>query len=1644
MKKKITLISILILLILIGILMNIKGLKVLAVDANNVQKAVESVGKIKDGEIDPDSYNYNLSEDDFDTKTTDYTNDRHKNPTRAGYQIYCIEQGNKADVFLGSYSKEAIEDIEGPHVADEFNSCLKSKYGKYDKKYSTTFFIHNRTEDLPASEAYVVSEAPIGKYSTEKQEAIWYLKGQWSGRKSALMQEAEDYEKFDEEVRKNDGLNPTDKTNLDEVTTKVDQNNKTYIVGPFSVEYTEGTYGNITFGGISDMKIIGYNIQGQVVNDNISISKIILNNKENALDFFKPDATLKVDETSQCYPKSGEKFQIKFDDPNKGLDINDQNRIVSISVKIKFEYMLANGKASIYDGYKYYVEVDHPDHDYFIIDGIKKYVCSLDCNVSTIGKQPIMSADAIRTLYEQEIVIGGEPTSEIPPEPPEPPKPSIDITMNLGGYVWEETLQGKESLADGKRTSSDKKIKNAKVTLYDETGKLVRIVPIKEDSDQDIMHHINSTLTDEEGYYQFNGLDAMRKYYVQFEYNGQTYLPTEYSKPQYNTTEWKESSKATELASDRNNFDGRFKEIGSYPKNYPSSNSLNISGLVEGYNTTFTQLELMGYVLQDNGKYEQVNTQLIDGFKYDENGLQTNTYEEGIISKKIREFINTNQSFPDATQMKNIYSQIANNNEETWKKLQFIEDCKIVSYTGNVMNQTTKDLYPYYTKFCVNSIKGAKGRGSELTYNESDVVIGGVTYKPIYSGQYFINLGLWRRQEFDMALKKDVYKAALKINNKTVVYNYDKRKVENGGTNNASGNDNNTSWDINVRMSDYNSYYGLSYNRELYETDYLFKTPGGIAEDHPGNPLEVFVTYKITVRNQSMSIMGQIKEVVDYYDKDYEYREDLSWVTYNNNTINEDQYYKAIETENLSAITNAKNIQSSNNSVYGKSTESDIVGNEYNAIYINGLSNKKLATGESAYIYLTFQVRKENGRVILDGGDYATSDTPKENLAEINGYLTYYKDGTKLPNGVTKNSNNPAGLIDRDSNPGNLVTADLQGDKYEKNFEDDTDRAPSLRIIIDNEAIRKANGTVWEDKRDNNVEGAMVGNGIRDDEEIGVNGVTVQLIEKCTNGTEYIWKETSTANGGKYNFEEYIPGDYIVRFQYGNTEATALPSSNGGANVTSYNGQDFKSTLYQTGIKQDGKTDLDGRYQGYINTEKQNETGNYNSEKGKPKDDTFGYNIYASDSNPNNYSDAKDIWSIRNNVINYSKDNVTNHKAEVLASPYSKDESLYGELIDNTKMTAETGIIVVEFEYDRQQTDGIRDTVNNSSNSSQNYVGSEDEQEDNRRNSRYNLNNIDFGLVERPKAQLEIDKSVANVKVTLANGSILFDINEAANNALWKDHKEYSIDDNKDKNGMYNYYYGTDHRYAYRTEIDKIVKDTDRGLIQLTMDEELMHGATIQITYTIKVTNVGEIDYVDDATKDFYYKGNTSGISVVTTTANQLVDYVQNNLQFDASNKVNSQDRWSVINVNDLTAHQEVNSDLVNKRWEEQLHKFNTIIQTDSLSENLVPGQEISKTLILSQLITPENEEDDLTYGNMVEIVKTSNTAGRRMAYSVVGNENPLAEEPSEVDTSIAEKVVILPPFGALRIIYIVGAVVAIILVAGIILIKKKVLNNKS
>lgn len=1611
------------------------------------------------------TYGYNLCGDFECTNIIGAEN----NPHNPGYQIYCIEHGQPADIMLYDLTKAAAESYNGYSWT---KSCGTDETPLKGKK-STTFYTTRSHGNLSPALAYIVSSS--SSYSDEKQNAIWNALGQ-GGIAQPLNQEAKNYEDYAKKVE-GKGLNPTDKTNLNDVTAKINQTTQEYIVGPFQIDYTNGKYGNIAFSGISNMTVIGYNKEGKEVKNNIKVKKIFLNDKVTGKvqtgvvpEYFEPDST-KVDRTKQVYPEPGQKFNIMFEDPNAGLSKNDPNRIASISIKVKFKYMIATGEKVEFNGWKYTVEVSSRtkvhkhSYSYPVIEGWDennkpiwgvetRYRPCFDTTYTYYlvknSKQAVMCADAIRTLYEQEIVIGKDGDR-------------VKLTMDLGGHVWEDGVASKETKADGVSNTTgdnvDKPLKNVKVTLYTSDGEVASLLSDSTEegiTNDQLMHRINPTYTDEDGNYLFEGLDSMKKYYVRFEYNGQIYLPTEYLNTAngkqssvsamvnaglYNTDDWKVTSKGTETVDDRNNYDKNFEEIGSYPENYNSSNSLGKTG---NKNATFSQKDLMGYTLDRDGKYKQTGEQLIDGYLYSEDGLQTTDYKEGIISGKVRDYIISNKKFPDTEAMKTIYSDIAGDNLETWRKLQFIEDCQISSYTqpqgGN------RDLYPVYDQFRINHAinnvvyKTAK-EAQDGNYDTKTEVLDGVTYRPIYPGQFFVNQGLWRRQEFDNALWKDAYRAVMKINNKTVVYKYDTR------------DDDEKYWDINVRMSDYDAYYNTGYNREVYKTDYEY-SPKDLK--HPGAELEIYITYKITVRNQSQSVMNQVKEVVDYYDKDYTYRDDLSWVTYigdnKKNTVKDKEYYNAMVAEDVSKIANARPTKSSTTSKYGKNTHSDIEKN-YNSVYVKGLEDKKLGTGETAYIYLTFQVNKENGKVILDD-----ESSPKMNYAEINGYTTYYGKGTMLPNGISKGPEDIAGLIDIDSNPGNLVQSDLDDkDRYERNFEDDTDRAKALRIVIDEEAVRKANGTVWEDERTVKAGDSVIGDGIRQDKETKVQGVTVQLVEKTIDGKEYIWQETTTDVEGHYSFEKYIPGDYIIRFYYGNDIATTKIKGNGdytagGQNDTSYNGQDFKSTTYQKGMTQPNYTDESNHYTGYKNVTTQNETG------------TYGYDIHAADNNKNNVSDAKDLWSVSNefeitykpgatinekkairgrqSVIDYSSQEVTNHKAEVLASPYetpsyndtkySKNEmdALVNELIANTYMTAETGVIVAEFEYDRQQSEGLK-----VSNGSDKYLKGNDI------NGKYELNNIDLGLAERPKAQLELDKSIANLKITLANGSVLFDVNKAGDNIIWKDHTEYDLASKKDSKGKYNEYYGKTgkNRYSYRDEVNSLVKKSDKGLIQVTMDEELMHGATIEANYKLKVTNVGEVDYEG---QKYYYLGDSSGANEVTTVANGVVDYVANNLQFNGNHEANQ--KWTIIPNTSLIPQKDEDhaANLVNRRLDDKVKQFNNIIQTDGFNKALKPGENAEKTLILTQLISTENKSDDLTYSNMAEIVKTSNTVGRRMAYSVVGNQDPKESAAKEVDSSMAERIIILPPFGNTHIFYTLGAIIAIILAAGIIFIIRKVIKK--
>lgn len=1338
--------------------------------------------------------------------------------------------------------------------------------------------------------------------------------------------------------------------------------------------------------------------------DTYEIKAKKVNEQGNGLAGAKFNITWPTGKTSEATSNENGDLVISGQTPILGLNSEGEDHFKIEEIEAPAGYKMINGA----------IEFDVKKEKLITIDGTDKYGITGIINVNA----PEGVTIELNGRGEISIVI--------------PNQKDIKL-ISIGGNVWEDAKTGKASLGDGINSTTnnvDKNLENIKVSLYTEDMKLAELMPA--DSVTNIYNRINPTLTDANGNYKFEGVDESKKYYVVFEYDGQVYMPTEYlakgisgdTIQNYNSVEemlgeltnigtgrdngnsgstggkntgtgtntgsgkntqtntewfekWKANSKASEYETNtgritiegRQTFNNRFAEIGASPKNYISKNTLGISTYLveeEGiyYNKSYTRLELMGYTLKKTSKgvaYVQDKIQLVDGYKYnkygtldyDDNGAITSEWSEGLISQKIKEFIVANGHYPNEAEKVRIYRSIVGdmNDNEAWNKLQFIEDCKMSALTKSPFNSGI-EYYP--------TNKNATF-GTDLLTN-------------------YVNLGLWRRQEFNAQLTKDVVEVTTTSNGNSLttpfnskekaLYNikdymndYTNAIKDNNGKINLAKQYADSQQGIYINRLNAQYYYNKYYDRPIKQSEYMGQ-----------RNLEVEIKYRITVYNLSQSLETQITEVVDYYDDSLQ----LTSAVVNTNGKN-------ISKDKSSAVSE---------SIYGQVTEKSFPG--FNKVYIR-LQNKQLATGEGITIDLTYKVK----RMTLQGFEGYINIGEKTNIAEINGYKTYYSANTSTPNrhgAIIGNNTTVAGLVDVNSTPGNLETIEEITNGV-INFEDDSDKTTATLTITDdptppdpdtppdpNTPIDSTNiisGCVWEDNNKNGIRdsgeekiaGVKVALCTRINDQLGKGEKQVDWIQRYNekNYNKYTYKvvkEETTDQNGEYRFKDVEKGYYYVLFGYGLDDATVLTNNKEnetnkilgktGSNTKSYNGQDYKSTIFQANL----------------------ENGEYDLEKIKEYDKNL---------NDKYVSDAIDDWERVKEVNEYSKIQ-TNHIAEVLASPtkvptylgeqYGSD--LMGRLVDelttNTWKIAKTPKIEVT-----EVKDGER------------------------------IPNVDLGLVERPKTQLQITNNVENVKVTLSDGSIVFDATQTAEatkgnetkNVIWKSNRSTT-------------------------------KGITGGFIQLYLDEELMYGATIQITYKMQINEKND-DYVEYEGLEYYAKGRTNSGIKVESKAKKLVCYIPNKMQF---NKTQSGDWNAITDINEIIPAEEkdgenINNNLVNYRLKDTISsQSNTISKIEA--DNINNAYLNNNMLTISQLITKESAQGG--YECKVEIVELENAVGRRMETSIVGNFNP-ANDPVENDEAKAEDVAVMPPFGIGQVFYyVLTIVIAGMLVVGIIFIKKKVL----
>ena len=1386
-----------------------------------------------------------------------------------------------------------------------------------------------------------------------------------------------------------------------------------------------------------------------------------------------------------------------------------------------------------------------------------------------------------------------------------------DCTVEIGGKVWVDVGATKESSLNGRLNSGD-----ADTNDYRYAGMEVTLHLGDRNGAQ-----VGYAITDSNGSYHFDNLNALEKYTVVFKYNGQLYQQTYYKDDLSGGF-----SNAQEV--DRSGFNDRFDRIDSYPSNYNLDNSWRIAYGKE------VRLK------RDDGTYISNGTD-------DEGKDKALTYLDAW--NQFVSYASSTGSYENAYNSLRSWLQGQGvGSTDTNGVIQFIRDCMIDANTRQ---------YPVYDQFVIENIDDP---GSQPA-TETAV---GQTWNSLYitssDQSRNVDFGINERDTADLIIQKDVYKATVRVNGKTQTYMYNQKDadIDEDGT-----------WNIEVRAADYLYNGGYTYNREIRKSEYLYD---GTIYDATGElnnvgatnakDLRVYVTYRIAIRNQSQTYDAVVNEVVDYFDtSEYVFDGELNGNTYTPNEYSDFEHstvtsYIGDRAGNYIAPLTVKTESSLGNGRgntdigHGYTTEGDTISPLYLSGIVmpdtnseTGYNTEVTKGGGMAFIYLTFEVKKttdENGmpnRVQMDV-NVANGETKpgKQNIAEINGYSTYYGNDETIPG--TLNSDNTVnnvsvdgqkgGVLDVDSTVGNLSSQDLDengnliitDNDISNRTEDDTDKAPNIRLVFptDNtdENERTATGYVYEDNRTESSAKAMVGNGrySESDEDVKVNGVTVQLVElvqdvdengipkQDDNGNyqylgEYVWNakvwdgdnwvdtNSSSTSGsiryysgqgvaenningnsdesttvspiisgpgitaidgavlteeGQYAFKGMPAGDFIIRFIYGDTTQTVLTTTTGegaevtellngetpdnqegyittsGLNAKSYNGQDYKSTTYQAGIDQN-KTVV-GSYNdiygfGYGNESDELQTGKYdtqnyyikrdeeretekaqgvvNTEDGKDKTVNYYYNIGVSQTEANDgLSDAKDVNPFREDGNNYSKgitgidgeeeQTIVNGRSEVLTAglkvasteylgdgettSVAKQIAMLKELMNNTVMVAQTGVINTEVEWNTAHTDGQGDS------NSQTYV----------------LDDIDLGLQERPIAQLVMNKEVSNVRITLQDGTILFDTNRPVTNMSYADHTGHIITYNPEDPGKDD---------AYRLISVAIANNraSKPELITTYMDEELMYGARIEVDYTFTVTNVGEVDYMDN---QFYYTGvtnNEGSENIATTKAHTVVDYISNNIQFIPTSDANQ--GWSIRTVADLTSNPDEentnytsgsdgdnnvgdNIDLINNKYYSTLNTYNNIVTTKDLSKGLYPDkyvledqtEEVSsytqKTFRLSTTLTPDSGEETMVYNNLCEILQVSNSVGRRLKYSVTGNQpmadqeagddTPVDEEdeiytkvdlvtPKEIDSDSSQEILILPPTGANRnyTLWIVIGVIALGIVAGGIFLIRRYFKNK-
>ena len=718
----------------------------------------------------------------------------------------------------------------------------------------------------------------------------------------------------------------------------------------------------------------------------------------------------------------------------------------------------------------------------------------------------------------------------------------------------------------------------------------------------------------------------------------------------------------------------------------------------------------------------------------------------------------------------------------------------------------------------------------------------------------YVNFGVYEKIQTDYSLVQDLDNIKIRVNKQDHVYEYRGVRFNNNSVSDGVSD----GIGIGVKFQQNTG----SYTRKIYKEDLNYEN------NDDSRTMKIYVTYKFALKDESV-YDGKILTVVGYCDQ--------TFTPIHVGSLNKDNNYEVTDEGKITVQGNASN------------------GYKQYTLEIN----KEVESGKSSFMYVQFEVDRNGLKQLFANKDEVDL---QNNVMEISSYETY-KPGTK----------NPYAVVDLDSIPGNTVPGNVS------TYEDDTDAARLLKLVF--KAPRTFTGTVFYDETDKSAskdktgkgytgsttdlmtEHERKGNGEFDSGEKGISGVTVYLWNVDDNEMA---QQTVTDANGNYKFEAYVPGNYVVKYDWGKLNANS--------NDDKYLPQYYKSTTFDESRVQkvtendwydaEGTDMLTGRVIG----------------PGKQywwRDETKRQN------------DAVDVASLRKTIDAETAEIETNDiNTKILTEDKYK----------NRTMESITPVATLGVEYTTDPT-YCQDEPNEKYQVDREGAGDYLHV--------FDVIQVDFGITQRPKQDVQMYKRISGYKVTLANGQVLIDTKfDESNGKKQLQAGEYEYTWTREIKGSKNY-------TVYLS-----------NLLKTEMDSEIIEGAKVEITYVVRFVNISELDYQDEK---YYYYGNNNAATPVKIAVPEVADYSDVRLSVNDDFWKEEKNVTNYLKTYNLSM--QANNTTERKEYLDGIRLYTT----SRLNKLIAAGETYETTLNSSRLLT---SSDDNNFENKTEIVRVAKDVG--------------------------------------------------------------------